>query len=104
MKLNTSSREVCGGLYINGEIVSFMELLSYVTNSDNDLSKSRSQVRQKDAQAAALSIAGRPALAEKVAIRNAALRTRAVNDVIKTSTISAQLRVHKLAEALAEKA
>lgn len=91
-------------LFINGEVVSFMELLSYVTNAENSLSKSRTQITQKDSQAAALSIAGRPALADKVKIRNAALRTSAVNEVIKTSTISAQLRVHKLAQALESQA
>lgn len=94
------SKDLSQYIFVNGTVVSILDLVKYVTDPSSALGKSSTKVRQKDSQAAAISIAGRPDLTKGAAINSALERTKEVNRVIKTSTISATLRVHKLIEAL----
>lgn len=87
-------------IFVNGEVISILQLIDYVTNPANSLGKSKSMAEKGDTQAIMLSMKGRPALMESVKITNALRRTKAVNGIINSSTISAHVHVNKLLQSL----
>ena len=94
------SKDFSQYIFVNGEVVSVLDLLMYVTDPTTSLGKSKTKLTKNTNQAAAISIAGRPALKEAIKIRDAMTRTKKVNEIVNTTTITAYVHVHKLIQSL----
>lgn len=84
---------------VNGQVVSIWDLLQYASNTNVGLSKS---MDKNSSQAVSLHIAGRTDIFEYAKEDNARVRVPNVNRVINKATVSAEVRLEKLVEAIPE--